>query len=66
MRPRLVCKNCGGIKFVGDPYYAYGTYYVDVTCVVCADSKDIELEKLEAFINTLAKGKSASKKTNPQ
>lgn len=60
-----MCKNCGGIKFIGDPYYAYGTYYVDVTCVVCADSKDIELEKLKAFIKTLEKGTSARKKTNP-
>lgn len=65
MRPRLICKNCGGIKFIGDPYYAYGTYYVDVTCVVCADSKDIELEKLEAFLKVLRKGTSARKETNP-
>lgn len=65
MRPRLVCKNCGGTKFIGDPYYAYGTYYVDVTCVVCADSKDIELEKLEAFIGVLEKGTNARKKANP-
>ena len=56
MKPRLICKKCGGIKFVGDPYYAYGTYYVDVTCLVCSDSKDIELEKLKKFLNSLEKG----------
>lgn len=64
MKKRLICSNCGGIKFIGDPYYAYGTYYVDVTCVVCADSKDIELEKLKAFLHVLEKGQSDNKKTN--
>ena len=66
MKPRLICKKCGGIKFVGDPYYAYGTYYVDVTCLVCSDSKDIELEKLKKFLNSLEKGKSVNTKTDSE
>lgn len=50
---RLKCATCGGPKFVGDPYYAYGTYYIDVTCVICSDSKDIEVEKLNKFLRSL-------------
>jgi hypothetical protein len=50
---KFKCAKCGGPKFVGNPYYAYGTYYVDVTCVVCSDTKDIDVEKLKIFINKL-------------
>lgn len=64
MKTRLICSHCGGIKFIGNPYYAYGTYYVDVTCVVCADSKDIELEKLKTFLHLLEKGQNDNKKTD--
>lgn len=53
---RLKCKKCGGLKFVGDQYHAFGTYYVDVTCVVCSDSVDIEVAKLEKLIEALEKG----------
>jgi len=63
---RLTCASCGGIKFVGDPYYAGGIYYVDVTCLVCSDTKDIEVEKLKAFLNALEKGgRNDIKKTSP-
>jgi hypothetical protein len=54
---RLKCSLCGGIKFIGDPYYANGTYYVDVTCVICSHSKDIELEKLNDFLSKLKQDK---------
>jgi hypothetical protein len=54
---RLKCAICGGVKFIGDPYYAYGTYYVDVTCVICSDSKDIEVEKLNKFLEKLKQDK---------
>lgn len=64
MKPRLICKNCGSLKFIGDPYYAYGTYYVDVTCVSCSDSRDISVEKLNEFLRVLEKGKDAGNKTN--
>ena len=66
MFPRLICKNCGGLKFVGDPYYAYGSYYVDVTCVTCADTKDIEINKLRKFLNALTgqKGDDADEQAN--
>lgn len=61
---RLKCKNCGGLKFVGDPYYAFGKYYVDVTCVICSDSKDIEVEKLKNFLNGLKRGKNVEKQSD--
>ena len=50
---RLKGSVCKGAKFIGDPYYSCGTYYVDVTCVICADSKDIEVEKLNVFLEKL-------------
>jgi hypothetical protein len=51
---KLKCSNCGGLKFIGDQYYAYGKYYVDVTCVICADSKDIEVPRMQRFLKLLA------------
>jgi hypothetical protein len=54
---RLKCATCGGPKFVGDPYYANGVYYVDVTCVVCSHTKDIELDKLNKFLEKLKQDK---------
>lgn len=55
---RLKCSTCGGPKFIGDQYYAYGKYYVDVTCVICADSKDIEVSRLTRFLTLLAEKRS--------
>lgn len=49
------CKHCGGMKYVGDLYHAFGSWYVDVTCLVCADSKDIEVSKLNWLIKALNK-----------
>jgi hypothetical protein len=54
---KFKCAKCGGPKFVGNPYYAHGTYYVDVTCIVCSDTKDIDVEKLKIFINKLEQQK---------
>jgi formate dehydrogenase maturation protein FdhE len=42
----LRCSICGGQKFIGESY-------VDVTCVACGDSKDIEVEKLEKFLKAI-------------
>lgn len=53
---RLKCVHCGGIKFVGDPYYANGIYYVDVTCIVCSETKDIEVDRLKKFLAALERG----------
>jgi hypothetical protein len=57
---RFKCKKCGGPKFVGDEYYAFGTYYVDITCVICSHSKDIEVSKLNKLIEQLAGEKKRS------
>jgi hypothetical protein len=54
---RLKCATCGGPKFVGNPYYSNGTYYVDVTCVICSHTKDIELDKLNKFLEKLKQEK---------
>lgn len=66
MQHRLICKKCGNSKFVGDPYYSYGTYYVDVTCIACSDSRDIPVDKLNEFLRALKKGSNANKKTNTE
>lgn len=50
---RLKCKNCGGLKYIGDEYYAMGVYWVDVTCIACSHSKDIEVTKLYKFLYKL-------------
>lgn len=56
-QPKFKCAKCGGPKFVGHPYYAHGTYYVDITCIVCSDSKDIDVEKLKKFIDKMEQEK---------
>lgn len=57
MNFRFKCKKCGGLKFIGEEYYAFGIYYVDVTCIKCADSKDIEVSELNRLINKLSNKK---------
>jgi hypothetical protein len=52
---RLKCAHCGGPKFIGEKYYTNGTYYVDVTCVTCSDTKDIKVEDLDRFLSKLSK-----------
>jgi hypothetical protein len=51
---RLKCSTCGGPKFIGEPYYANATYYVDITCVVCSDTRDVEVEKLNVFLEKIS------------
>lgn len=55
---RLKCSFCGGPKFVGDQYFYGGKYYVDVTCVICSDTKDIEVEFFKKFLENLEKKRS--------
>ena len=47
------CQKCGGLKYVGDPYYAMQKYWVDITCVRCSHSSDIELKKLNRILGAL-------------
>lgn len=50
---RLKCSKCGGAKFIGETYYAAGDYYVDVTCIICSDTKDIKLDELKKLLNKI-------------
>lgn len=59
---RLKCSQCGGPKFIGEQYYLNGTYFVDVTCVICADTKDIEVAKLKTFLSQLQKQRGGNDK----
>lgn len=54
-RVKLKCAKCGGQKFIGEQYRAFGTYYVDLTCVVCSDTKDVPVDKLNALLAELEK-----------
>lgn len=47
------CSSCGGMKYVGDPYFAMQKYWVDVTCIKCAHSVDIEITKLNRLLGKL-------------
>lgn len=49
------CRRCGGRKYIGDEYYAMGAMYVDVTCLQCAHSIDISVEKIKEFIAKVEK-----------
>ena len=42
----LKCSSCGGAKYIDDPYLIHDTWFVDVVCIKCGRSKDIEAEKL--------------------
>lgn len=53
----LKCKKCGGRKYIGEEYYAMGSMYVDVTCIQCAHSRDITVQKLNIFIKKLEKAR---------
>lgn len=52
---RLKCSRCGGAKFIGAEYYSGGFYYVDVTCITCAHTKDIKVSDLNSFLDKLSK-----------
>lgn len=62
---RLKCSHCGGPKFIGERYYNGGVYYVDITCVVCAHTKDIKVSDLEIFLTRLSRqrGEDVKKQT---
>jgi transcription elongation factor Elf1 len=47
------CSNCGGMKYVGDPYFAMQRYWIDVTCIKCAHSVDIEINRLNSLLSKI-------------
>lgn len=42
----FTCSSCKGRKYIGDEYYAMSQWFVDVTCIKCGHSKDIEVIEL--------------------
>lgn len=47
------CKNCDGRMFTGQQYYAFQKNYIDLTCIKCASSVDIEVKKLNTILDHL-------------
>jgi len=58
---RFTCSKCGGIKTVGEDYYALGEMWVDITCIKCSDSKDISIVELDSLLTKLKKAKQRRK-----
>jgi hypothetical protein len=57
----LKCKKCGGLKYIGDEYHALDRMWVDITCIQCSHSVDIEVEKLQKFLSKLKKVSNVNK-----
>jgi DNA-directed RNA polymerase subunit N (RpoN/RPB10) len=57
----LKCSSCGGAKYIDDPFLIHDTWFVDVVCLSCGHSKDIEVERLREVLSSLEK---ASKNVN--
>jgi hypothetical protein len=49
----MKCARCGGLKYVGEEYYAMERFWVDVSCFQCSHSVDIECDKLIKFLKIL-------------
>lgn len=47
------CRDCRGRMFTGQQYYAFQKNYIDLTCVKCASSVDIEVKKLNKILDRL-------------
>lgn len=57
----LKCSSCGGAKYIDEPYLIHDTWFVDVVCIKCGRSKDIEVDRLREVLSKLEK---ASKVVN--
>ena len=49
----LYCKRCSGKIFVGSQYYAFQKNYIDLTCINCSSSIDVEVKKLNKILTHL-------------
>ena len=49
----LKCSSCGGAKYIDDPYLIHDTWFVDVVCIKCGRSKDIEVDRLRKVLSEL-------------
>lgn len=50
---RFKCSKCGGAKYVDDPYLVASTWFVDLTCLSCGHSKDIEVEEFKKVLKKI-------------
>jgi len=53
---RFKCSKCGGPKFAGEEYWFAGEYYIDITCAICADTRDVKLSFLKDFVSKMNSG----------
>lgn len=49
----IYCRSCHGRMFTGHQYYAFQKNYIDLTCVKCASSVDVEVRKLNKILSYL-------------
>lgn len=49
------------MKYIGDEYHAMDKMWVDVTCLNCSHSVDIEVSRLEEFLRKLQTAKNVNK-----
>jgi len=47
------CKRCGGKMFLGSQYYAFQKNYIDITCINCSTSVDVEVKKINKILSYL-------------
>jgi DNA-directed RNA polymerase subunit RPC12/RpoP len=49
----IYCRNCTGRMFTGQQYYAFQKNYIDLTCIRCSASVDVEINKLNRILSYL-------------
>lgn len=49
----IYCQNCTGRMFTGQQYYAFQKNYIDLTCIRCSSSVDVEVRKLNKILRYL-------------
>ena len=49
----LKCSKCGGSKYIDEPYLIHDTWFVDLVCLNCGDTKSTEREFLKNFLSSL-------------
>jgi hypothetical protein len=47
------CRHCSGRMFTGQQYYAFQKNYIDLTCIKCSSSIDVEVRKLNKVLGVL-------------
>jgi hypothetical protein len=47
------CRNCTGRMFTGQQYYAFQKNYIDLTCIKCSTSIDVEVRKINKILGAL-------------